>query len=79
MIYNSKEMIVLQVMLLLVVFIGWKYTKMFFHGISRISNGLMKMNYSIVIMIILGRTGFRGVEFILVLVMLGRLIPVFNS
>jgi NADH:ubiquinone oxidoreductase subunit 5 (subunit L)/multisubunit Na+/H+ antiporter MnhA subunit len=79
MIYNSKEIIVLQTVLLLIVLIGWKYTKTFFHGISGMSNSLIKINYSIIIIRVLGRTGFGGVELMLVLVILGRLIPIFNS
>jgi len=40
---------------------------------------LMKINYSMMMLIVLGRTGFRGVELIFVLVIIGRLIPVVNS
>jgi len=79
MIYNSKEMIVLQAIILLVVLIGWKYTKVFFNNIGGISMSLMKMNYSIVILVVLGRTGFRGVELIFVLVIARGLMPILNS
>jgi len=40
---------------------------------------LMKMNYSITMLLVLGGTGFRGMELILVLVIVRRLIPVVNS
>jgi len=40
---------------------------------------LIKINYSIVILTVLGGTGFRGVELILVLVMVRGLMPVVNS
>jgi len=40
---------------------------------------LMKMNYSVVILIVLGGTGFGGIELILVLVMVRRLMPIVNS
>jgi len=40
---------------------------------------LIKMNYSILMLSVLGGTGFGRVELILVLVMIGRLIPVVNS
>jgi len=40
---------------------------------------LMKMNYSIVMLLVLGGTGFRRVELILVLVMARGLMPVVNS
>jgi len=78
-IYNSKEIIILQSIILLVVLIGWKYTKVFFNNMRGMNVSLMKMSYSIMMLIVLGRTRFRGVELILVLVMVGRLIPVVNS
>jgi len=78
-IYNSKEIIILQIVMLLVVLIGWKYTKVFFNNMGGMNINLMKMNYSIVILIVLGRTGFRRVELILVLAIIRRLIPVVNS
>jgi len=40
---------------------------------------LMKMNYSIIILVMLGGTGFGGVELILILIMVRRLIPVVKS
>jgi len=40
---------------------------------------LMKMNYSTVMLIVLGGTGFRRVELILTLVMIRGLIPIVNS
>jgi len=43
------------------------------------NTNLIKMNYSIVMLIVLGGTGFRGVELILVLVMVRGLMPVVNS
>jgi len=78
-IYNSKEIIVLQIIMLLVVMIGWKYTKVFLNNIGGLNTSLMKMNYSMVILVVLGRTGFRRVELILVLVIIGGLIPIVNS
>jgi len=78
-IYNSKEIIVLQIIILLVVLIGWKYTKVFFNNMGGMNVTLMKMNYSIIMLIVLGGTGFRRVELILVLVMVGGLMPVVNS
>jgi len=78
-IYSSKEMIVLQVIILLVVLIGWKYTKVFFNNMGGMNVTLMKMNYSIAMLLVLGGTGFRRVELILVLVMVRGLIPVVNS
>jgi len=78
-IYSSKEIIVLQIVMFLIVLLGWKYTKTFFHRISRSSNSLMKINYSVIMMIVLGRTRFGGVEYILALIILGGLMPVFNS
>jgi len=79
MIYNSKEMIVLQAMLILVVLMGWKYTKVFFNNLRGMNTGLMKINYSLLILMVMGGTGFRGVELMLVLIMVRRLIPVINS
>jgi len=78
-IYNSKEMVVLQVMMLLVVLMGWKYTKVFFNNMGGMNMTLMKINYSVVMLIVLGRTGFRGVESMFVLVMIGGLMPIVNS
>jgi len=40
---------------------------------------LIKMSYSIVMLLVLGGTGFRRVELTLMLVMVGGLIPVVNS
>jgi len=79
MVYSSKEIIVLQVIMLLVVLIGWKYTKVFFNNMGGVNFNLIKMNYSIVILIVLGGTGFRGMELMLVLVMVRRLMPIVNS
>jgi len=78
-IYNSKEIIVLQIIILLIVLIGWKYTKVFFNNMGGMNITLMKMNYSIVMLLVLGGTGFGRTELILVLVMIRRLIPVVNS
>jgi len=78
-VYNSKEIIILQTIMLLIVLMGWKYTKVFFNNMRGINVSLMKMNYSIVILIVLGRTGFRRVELILVLVMVRGLMPIVNS
>jgi len=79
MVYNSKEIVVLQVMLILVVMIGWKYTKVFFNNMGGINVSLKKMSYSVVMLFILGGTGFGRVELILVLVIVGGLIPIVNS
>jgi NADH:ubiquinone oxidoreductase subunit 5 (subunit L)/multisubunit Na+/H+ antiporter MnhA subunit len=79
MVYNSKEIIVLQIVILLVVLIGWKYTKVFFNNIRGMNTNLIKMNYSIVMLVVLGGTGFRRMELILVLVIVGGLIPIVNS
>jgi len=79
MIYNSKEIIVLQVIILLVVLMGWKYTKVFFNNMRGMNISLIKMNYSIVMLMVLGGTRFRRVELMLVLVMVRGLIPVVNS
>jgi len=79
MIYNSKEMIVLQIMLILVVLIGWKYTKVFFNNLRGINTGLMKINYSLLILMVMGGTGFRRMELMLVLIIVRRLMPIINS
>jgi len=43
------------------------------------NTGLMKINYSLLILMVIGGTGFRGVELMLVLIMVRRLIPIINS
>jgi len=78
-VYNSKEMIVLQVIILLIVLIGWKYTKVFFNNMGGVNFNLIKINYSIVMLTVLGGTGFRGMELMLVLIIVRRLIPIVNS
>lgn len=78
-VYNSKEIIVFQILLLIVVFVRWKYTKTFFNNASGIINAVMKMQYSMCIIFVIGRSGFRGVELILLIVMMGRVVPVLNS
>jgi len=78
-IHNSKEMIVLQVIILLVVIMGWKYTKVFFNNIGGVNVNLIKMSYSMVILMVLGRTGFSGVELIFILVIIRGLMSIVNS
>lgn len=78
-VYNSKEMVVLQMIFMLVVLMRWKYTKVFFNNMGGISINLMKMNYSIIMLYILGGTGFRRVELMLVLIIIGRLMPIVSS
>jgi len=79
MIYNSKEIIVLQIIILLIVLIGWKYTKVFFNNMGGMNSNLIKMNYSIVMLVVLGRTGFGRTELILLLIIVRRLMPIVNS
>jgi len=43
------------------------------------NTGLMKINYSLLILMVMGGTGFRGVELMSVLIMVRRLIPIINS
>jgi len=43
------------------------------------NTGLIKINYSLLILMVMGGTGFRGVELILVLIMIRGLIPIINS
>jgi len=78
-VYSSKEVVVLQVMLLLVVLMGWKYTKVFLSSIRGMNTVLMKMNYSIMMLLVLGGTRFGGVEAMLVLIMIGRVMPIVVS
>jgi len=79
MIYSSKEMIVLQVMLVLVVLMRWKYTKVFFNSIGGMNVSIIKISYSVIILFALGGTGFGGVEFVLILIIVGGVIPIVNS
>jgi len=51
----------------------------FFNNIGGINVNLIKMNYSVIMLMVIGRTRFRRVEIILVLVMIRGLIPVVNS
>jgi len=78
-VYNSKEMIMFQMLLVLIVLIRWKYTKIFLHSVSGLRNSLVKIRYSIYLIFALGGSGFRRVESITLLVMVGRMIPILNS
>jgi len=78
-IYNSKEMVILQVLLVIVIFVGWKYTKVFISGVGRTNGGLVKMKWSVCMIFVSGRSGFRGMEMVITLMMIGRVIPVLNS
>lgn len=78
-VYNSKEIIVFQILLMIVVFIRWKYTKMFFNSVSRIRSNLMKMQYSLCIIFVIGGTGFGGIEMMIILIIIRGIIPILNS
>lgn len=78
-VYNSKEMVVFQILLIVIVFVGWKYTKIFFNSVSGNRNNLVKIQYSICIIFVAGGSGFRGVELMTVLIMVGRIMPILNS
>lgn len=78
-IFSSKEMIVLQFFFTVIVLIGWKYTKTFLNRIRRISSNIIKISYSLVMIMVLGRSGFGGVELVSILVIIRGLIPLFNS
>jgi len=78
-VYNSKEMIVLQLMSLVVVLMGWKYTKAFFHNVGGIGNNLIKIRYSTVAIFITGGSRFGRVEMVVVTVVIGGLMRVVNS
>jgi len=78
-VYNSKEIIILQIVLVFVVLVGWKYTKVFFSNVGGLNVSVMKMNYSIILLGIIRGSGFGGMELLTLMVMLGGLIPVVNS
>lgn len=78
-VYNSKEMIVFQILLIVVVFVRWKYTKIFFNSISGNGNSLVKIQYSMCIIFVIGGSGFRGIELMVILVMIRGMIPILNS
>lgn len=78
-IYNSKEMIVFQILMFLIVLVGWKYTKTFFNGTGRLNTNMMKIQYSICLIVVMRGTRFRRVDLMLVMVMIRSLIPIFNS
>jgi len=40
---------------------------------------LMKMSYSIIMLIVIGGTRFRGVELVRILIITGGLLPIVNS
>lgn len=78
-VYNSKEIVVLQMLLLIVVLIGWKYTKIFFNNVSGIGNTFVKIQYSMCMIFVVGGSRFGGVELMTIIIMVGGLIPVLNS
>jgi len=79
MVYNSKEMILLNMTMMLVIAIGWKYTKVFLNGISRINTSMLTMSYSSIILVFLRRSGFGRVDFVSVLILVRGVICLVNS
>jgi len=78
-IYNSKEIIVFQILMLIVVYIRWKYTKVFFNRVSGMGVVLIKISYSTVMIFVLGGSGFGGVDMMTIVVIMGCIAPLFNS
>lgn len=78
-IYNSKEMIVFQMLLMIIVFVGWKYTKTFFNSANRMNNTLVKMQYSMCIIFVIRGSGFGGVELMTLVIIIGGIMPILNS
>jgi len=78
-VYNSKEIIIFQVILIIVVFVRWKYTKSFLNVVSGMNNGLIKISYSIVLIFMLGGSGFASMEVIVIALIAGALMPIVSS
>lgn len=51
---------------------------MFFSGVGGMNVGVMKMQYSMSVIFVIRGSRFRGVEIMTLLIMVGRLLPVFN-
>jgi len=78
-VYNSKEVVIFQVILMVVIFIRWKYTKSFLNVVSGMGNGLIKISYSIVLIFVLGGSGFTSVEVMVVALIARALMPIVPS
>lgn len=52
---------------------------MFFNNVNGISVIVIKIQFSMLLIFILGGSGFGGVELIIILIIVRGLIPVFNS
>jgi uncharacterized membrane protein len=78
-IYSSKELIVLQAIMILIVLVGWKYSKSFFNGSGSYRMSLLKMSKSIMMIFVVGGSGFAGVEMVTLVVFTGGLLFLVSS
>jgi len=76
-IYHSKEMVILQILIMVVIWTGWSYTKQFISAISRMNSNMLKISWSLVLLFVLGRSRIPGIEVVSVLLVMGMINPLF--
>jgi len=78
-IFSSKEFILLEFVGLIVIVIGWNYSKVFLSNMSSYDSTITLMNCSILLLLVIGRSRFGGLDLASLGVITTLMIVVFNS
>jgi hypothetical protein len=63
-IFNSKEFVLLEFAGILVVVLGWNYSKAFFSNISSYNGVVTLMSFSSSLLLLIGGSGFSGLDLV---------------
>lgn len=78
-IFSSKEFILLEFVRVLIVVVGWNYSKTFFSNISSYNTAITLMGSSSLLLLSMGGSGFSGLDLVSVVRSTALFMVVFNS
>jgi len=78
-IFSSKEFILLEFVRLIVIVVRWNYSKVFLNSVSSYDSTITLINCSILLLLVMGGSGFSGLDLMSLGVMATLMIVVFNS